>query len=134
MSSLVRPVRPMLAVIVERLAGRTAVLDGEIVTHDPAGRPSFSVLQQRGHRFVQGRAGEAQWCELRLELAKGGMAEAGADMPRGEHARDAIWVQPVLVGDVAYRTMTPDRRLRHPSWRGLRADRTPDEVRIDAPS
>ena len=35
-------------------------------------------------------------------------------------ARDATWVQPVLVGEVAYRTMTPDRRLRHPSWRGLR--------------
>jgi bifunctional non-homologous end joining protein LigD len=26
--------------------------------------------------------------------------------------------------------MTPDGRLRHPSWRGLRPDRDPGEVRL----
>jgi bifunctional non-homologous end joining protein LigD len=49
------------------------------------------------------------------------------DVPR-EQARTARWVEPVLVGEVAYRNRTPDRRLRHPSWRGLRPDREPDEV------
>lgn len=44
---------------------------------------------------------------------------------------DAQWVEPVLVGEVAYRTLTPERRLRHPSWRGLRPDRAPDEVTIN---
>lgn len=36
------------------------------------------------------------------------------------------WVRPVLVGTIEYREMT--RRLRHSSWRGLRTDKSPDEV------
>jgi bifunctional non-homologous end joining protein LigD len=50
-------------------------------------------------------------------------------VPRGQ-ARHATWVQPRLVGEVAYRTLTPDRHLRHPSWRGLRPDREPAEVTL----
>ncbi|MEV6851420.1 hypothetical protein [Actinoplanes sp. NPDC051411] len=51
-----------------------------------------------------------------------------SDVPR-EHARHAHWVEPVLVGEVAFRNWTPDGRMRHPSWRGLRPDRTPGEAR-----
>ncbi|MDQ7905073.1 non-homologous end-joining DNA ligase [Phytohabitans sp. ZYX-F-186] len=54
-------------------------------------------------------------------------------VPRPD-AREATWVQPRLVGDVEYRTVSPDRRLRHPSWRGLRADKQPREVAAAAPS
>jgi bifunctional non-homologous end joining protein LigD len=43
-------------------------------------------------------------------------------------ARAAHWVRPVLVGEVVYRTLTHDRRLRHAAWRGLRPDRTPDDA------
>jgi bifunctional non-homologous end joining protein LigD len=46
------------------------------------------------------------------------------------YARKAIWVRPELVGDVTYRNLTPDGRLRHPSWRGLRPERRPDEVGV----
>jgi bifunctional non-homologous end joining protein LigD len=46
-----------------------------------------------------------------------------------ERTRDVNWVQPRLVGEVAYRILTPDGRLRHPSWRGLRPDREPGEAR-----
>jgi bifunctional non-homologous end joining protein LigD len=48
-------------------------------------------------------------------------------VPR-EHARHARWVEPVLVGEVEYRLITRDGRLRHAAWRGLRPDRAPDEV------
>jgi bifunctional non-homologous end joining protein LigD len=51
-------------------------------------------------------------------------------IPR-EDARDAHWVAPQLVGEVAYRTVSPDGRLRHPSWRGLRPDRDAAEVKQD---
>ncbi|WP_328809358.1 non-homologous end-joining DNA ligase [Saccharothrix sp. 6-C] len=51
----------------------------------------------------------------------------GTSVPR-EFARDARWVEPVLVGDVEFRNWTTDHRLRHPSWRGLRDDRAPREV------
>ncbi|MFI6077191.1 non-homologous end-joining DNA ligase [Actinoplanes sp. NPDC051343] len=50
------------------------------------------------------------------------------DVPR-EHARHAHWVEPALVGEVAFRNWTPDGRLRHASWRGLRPDRSPGEAR-----
>lgn len=49
-------------------------------------------------------------------------------VPR-EHARHAKWVEPALVGEVAYRAWSPDRRLRHPSWRGLRPDRDPAVIK-----
>lgn len=48
--------------------------------------------------------------------------------PPRPDARDAHWVRPTLVGEVAYGEWTADGRLRHPSWRGLRVDKTPDEV------
>jgi bifunctional non-homologous end joining protein LigD len=56
------------------------------------------------------------------------------DVPR-EHARGVRWVEPVLVGEVLYRNWTPDGRLRHASWRGLRPDRQVSEVRrADVPA
>ncbi|MFD0852936.1 DNA polymerase LigD, partial [Actinomadura adrarensis] len=48
-------------------------------------------------------------------------------VPR-EFARDAQWVDPLLVGEVAYSVRTRDGRLRFPSWRGLRDDKDPLEV------
>jgi bifunctional non-homologous end joining protein LigD len=53
-------------------------------------------------------------------------------VPR-EHARRARWVEPELVGEVEYRLITRDGRLRHASWRGLRPDRAPKEVVLPAP-
>ncbi|GAA5196046.1 hypothetical protein GCM10023322_64080 [Rugosimonospora acidiphila] len=51
-------------------------------------------------------------------------------VPR-EYARDAQWVEPRIVGEVAYRTLTPEGRLRHPSWRGLRPDKDPHQVTME---
>ncbi|TQM78480.1 bifunctional non-homologous end joining protein LigD [Saccharothrix saharensis] len=47
-----------------------------------------------------------------------------------DQARRAHWVRPELVGEVEYRTWTTDGRLRHSSWRGLRPDKQPGEVRL----
>jgi bifunctional non-homologous end joining protein LigD len=55
------------------------------------------------------------------------------DVPR-DHARRAVWVQPELVGEVAYRSWTPDHRVRHGSWRGLRPDKSPAQVRRTDPA
>jgi bifunctional non-homologous end joining protein LigD len=48
-------------------------------------------------------------------------------VPR-EHARDARWVEPVLVADVQFSSWTKDDRLRHPVFKGLRMDVDPAEV------
>jgi bifunctional non-homologous end joining protein LigD len=49
------------------------------------------------------------------------------DVPRAD-ARDASWVTPRLVGEVAFTEWTADGRLRHPAWRGLRPDKAVAEV------
>jgi bifunctional non-homologous end joining protein LigD len=50
------------------------------------------------------------------------------DPPRAD-VRDAVWVEPVLVGEVGYGEVTGDGRLRHPTWRGLRPDKAAEDVR-----
>ena len=47
-------------------------------------------------------------------------------------ASDAHWVRPDLVGEVEFANWTPDRILRHARWRGLRPDKTPDEVVVES--
>jgi bifunctional non-homologous end joining protein LigD len=53
-------------------------------------------------------------------------------LPRPETV-GVTYVQPTLVGEVRYSELTSDDRLRHGSWRGLRPDRTPDEVALERP-
>ncbi|WP_226359373.1 hypothetical protein [Pseudonocardia sp. ICBG601] len=42
------------------------------------------------------------------------------------------WVEPRLVGEIEYRSFSAGGGFRHPSWRGLRPDREPGEVRRPA--
>ncbi len=49
------------------------------------------------------------------------------DVPRA-HAKDAVWVEPVLVAEVDHTEWTRDGRLRHPSYKGLRDDIDPEDV------
>ncbi|HET6503285.1 MAG TPA: non-homologous end-joining DNA ligase [Amycolatopsis sp.] len=53
-------------------------------------------------------------------------------VPR-DHVRGARWVEPRLVGEVVYRRLTPEGRLWHTAWRGLRPDREPGEITLPAP-
>jgi bifunctional non-homologous end joining protein LigD len=48
--------------------------------------------------------------------------------PRGAEARRSHWVEPKLVGEVAFTEWTEDGILRHPTFQGLREDKSPDEV------
>ena len=48
-------------------------------------------------------------------------------LPRIE-LKGVTFVRPELVGEVRYSDRTPDGRLRHPSWRGLRTDKQPGDV------
>lgn len=43
-------------------------------------------------------------------------------------ALDARWVRPELVAEVEFAEWTEQGRLRHPSWRGWRPDKSPEEV------
>jgi bifunctional non-homologous end joining protein LigD len=46
----------------------------------------------------------------------------------GRDVKDAHWVTPAMVGEVAFTEWTRDGRLRHPAWRGIRPDKVPAEV------
>jgi bifunctional non-homologous end joining protein LigD len=48
-----------------------------------------------------------------------------------QDAAGVTFVKPELVGEVRYGEWTGDGRLRHPSWRGLRPDKTPAEVTVE---
>ena len=50
------------------------------------------------------------------------------EVPR-EYARRAHWVEPWLAGEVAFSRWTKDDMLLHASWRGLRPEVDPEDVR-----
>jgi bifunctional non-homologous end joining protein LigD len=48
--------------------------------------------------------------------------------PKGADARGVHWVEPKLVGAVAFAEWTTDNLLRHPSFQGLREDKPVSEI------
>lgn len=53
------------------------------------------------------------------------------DVPRTD-STGARWVSPRLVGEVEFTEWTATNRLRHPTWRGLRADKPAADVRRES--
>jgi bifunctional non-homologous end joining protein LigD len=104
--------------------GRRAGAVGSLMlaVYNPAGRLSYAGHVGTGFTEAMLRDLYQRVTPLRRS------APPVAGVPR-EHTRGAIWVEPVLVGEAAYRNWTPDGRLRHPSWRGLRPDRSVAEAR-----
>jgi bifunctional non-homologous end joining protein LigD len=59
-------------------------------------------------------------------------APAVKGLPRGL-VRKAQWVKPALLCEVAFTEWTGDGHIRHPSFQGLREDKTPQEVIMEKP-
>jgi bifunctional non-homologous end joining protein LigD len=91
--------------------------------HDDAGRLVY--VGHVGTGFTDAALREV----ARLVTARRTPPFDGA-LPR-EVTRDAQWVEPTLVGEVAYAVWTADGRLRHPAWRGIRDDLDPDDVVVE---
>lgn len=92
-----------------------------LAVHDPSGPLTFAGHVGTGFTDTMLR-------DLSERLAPLERDAPPAPVPPPD-ARKAHWVEPELVGEVAYAEWTGDGRLRHPTWRGLRPDRSPDEVR-----
>lgn len=60
--------------------------------------------------------------------AKTAPVEAAALKPFRAALRDAHWIRPELVAEIAYTEVTPDKVLRHPSFLGLRGDKAAADV------
>jgi len=56
-----------------------------------------------------------------------------AARPEGRLGRNAHWVKPTLVAEVAFSEWTDDGKIRQPSFQGLRADKSPSDVRREEP-
>lgn len=106
-------------------AGRRAGGIGSLLVgvHDDAGALVFA-----GH--VGTGFTDAALAELGRLLTPRASSPFAGVLPR-EVTRDARWVQPLLVGEVTYTEWTREGRLRHPSWRGLRADVGPGSVVLE---
>ncbi len=57
-----------------------------------------------------------------------------SDPPTGADARAIHWVEPRLVVEVSFAEWTREGSLRHPSFVGIREDKTPDEVTAEKPA
>ncbi|MBF4460483.1 ATP-dependent DNA ligase [Pseudoclavibacter sp. VKM Ac-2867] len=84
-----------------------------------------------GLRYV-GRVGTG-FSDQDLERALGKLDPEVRDTPPFEgipasDARGAVWVAPVFVGEVEFAEWTTGGRLRQPSWRGWRPDKSPADV------
>jgi bifunctional non-homologous end joining protein LigD len=75
---------------------------------------------------------DAHLKELRTMLARLRQDESPFEgpLPRAEIA-GATWVSPTLVGEVRFTDWTPGGRLRQPAWRGLRPDKSPEDVAVE---
>ncbi|BBZ21952.1 ATP-dependent DNA ligase [Mycolicibacter hiberniae] len=92
----------------------------------------MGVPEADGLRFV-GRVGtgftERQLAALKemLEPLRTGESPFREPLARPD-AKGVTFVEPTVVAEVRYSERTADGRLRQPSWRGLRPDKTPGEV------
>jgi bifunctional non-homologous end joining protein LigD len=111
---------------------------------DPGGsRSHFGalLLAVKGEAgFVySGRVGtgftEASLAELKKALAPLTVKQPPVvSAPRGAQARGVHWVEPKLVGEVAFTGFTSDGMLRHPTFQGLREDKSAAEVHAETPA
>lgn len=96
--------------------------------YDPEGKLAYV------GRVGSGFSGEALRL-MRSSLRSIARTTSPFDSPRGQvpvaDRKDAHWVDPVLVGEVVFAEWTPDGRLWHPRWRGLRADKEPRDITMN---
>ena len=105
---------------------------------DPSGtRQGFGALllgyyDPRGRLSYAGRVGtgfdDRLLRDLRARLDAIGRPDPPVPPAKGLSTKGVHWTEPRLVAEVRYSGWTADGVLRHPSFEGLREDKSPDEV------
>ena len=90
---------------------------------------------EKGQFVYRGRVGTGFSDAMRDKILKQMEARridkpAFATVPR-DIARQARWVRPELVAEVAYAEITPDGSVRHASFQGMRADKKASQVVLE---
>ena len=110
---------------------------------DPEGRRSgigallLGVYDDDGKLVYVGKVGTGFTSRMAVELRRRLDALRTATCPfekRPPGAAHAHWGRPELVGEVEFTEWTPDGRLRHPSWKGLREDKPAREIVRERPA
>jgi len=94
------------------------------------GQPTEAGLVFRGRvgSGIAGKAGQKLGELLRThEQTTSPFAE---DLPKLDTV-GTVWVEPTVIVDVQYLTLTPDGRLRQPAYRGVRTDLSADDLQGD---
>ena len=110
-----------------------------IAGHTPSakGLPGFGSLilsvYQDGTLIYAGRVGTGFSLKQRVELRKKldkltRKTSPFAHTPKDPGLREAQWVEPKLVAAITFTEWTSDGSIRHPSFQGLREDKSPREV------
>jgi bifunctional non-homologous end joining protein LigD len=107
--------------------GRRENMIGSLILGLPEGR-NLRYVGQVGTGFTNKMLDELLARLSRMERSTSPFAP---DLPRAD-SKDAHWVTPRLVGEVAFTEWTSDGRLRHPAWRGLRPDKTAGDVVLES--
>ncbi len=108
--------------------GRRAGLIGSLLlgVHDPAG------LAYAGHVGTGFTDRDLRMLGERLAPLRRTASPFVTRLPP-EHARGAVWAEPVLVVDVAFTGWTREGRMRAASYRGLRTDKPAADVIREQP-
>jgi bifunctional non-homologous end joining protein LigD len=90
-------------------------------------------VNEGGKRVYAGKVGTGFDSRTLLDLRKRldkieTKTPAFENAPRGAEARRSHWVEPKLVGEVAFTEWTEDGVLRHPTFQGLREDKPAADV------
>ncbi len=115
--------------------GRTGDL-GAVLAGIPADGGAGPVVPGSGTLRYVGRVGTGFTAAARRDLLARMGPLTSARSPFAEVpalvARAAVWVDPVLVGEVAFAEWTVNGVLRHPAWRGLRPDKPVHQVAVES--
>lgn len=104
--------------------------------------PGFGSLilgvYEKGKLVYAGRVGTGFSFKKRIELKKqlDKLARAKSPFaitPKDPGLREAVWTEPKLVAQVAFTEWTSDGSIRHPSFKGLREDKSAREVIREIP-
>lgn len=104
--------------------------------------PGFGALAlgvyEQGKLVYAGRVGTGFSIKQRLAMQKmldqlARPTSPFAVTPKDPGLRNAVWSEPKLVGEVEFTEWTSDGYIRHPSFKGLREDKKPKQVRRELP-
>ncbi|HWJ87190.1 MAG TPA: DNA ligase D [Pelagibacterium sp.] len=94
--------------------------------------------QEDGKLVYRGRVGTGFSEAVRAELQSMLEADRRKTAPLGgvpvAMAKDAQWVSPRHLAEIAYTEVTPDGALRHPSFLGLREDKRATGIALEKPA